>query len=231
MIGVVIPAHNEAQLLPHALAAVATAARHRCLLREPVLVVVALDACTDDSESIAVSAGARTVVTPGGNVGAARAAGAELALSAGARWLAFTDADSVVAPDWLAAQLALDSDAVCGTIQVHDWGPQGDMLRRQHDASYFDADGHQHIHGANLGVSAAAYRRAGGFQPHASSEDVALVRALESAGVLIAWSAVPRVVTSSRRDPRAPAGFGALLGRIERELSGSATSAFTRASP
>ncbi len=220
MIGVVIPAHNEVELLPNALDAVARAAGHPCLQREPVLVVVALDGCTDGSADVARRAGVRTVSTPGGNVGAARAAGATLALAAGARWLAFTDADSQVAPDWLAAQLALDCDAVCGTIEVHDWGPNGERLRRQHADTYRDADGHRHIHGANLGVSAAAYRRAGGFQPHASSEDVALVKALEAAGVRIAWSALPRVATSARRDARAPAGFGALVARIERELSG-----------
>ena len=220
LIGVVIPAHNEADLLPHGLRAIDVSARHWALRREPVQVIVVLDGCTDGSGDIARRAGARTLAMPGGNVGAARAAGAELALAAGARWLAFTDADSVVAPGWLSAQLALDCDAVCGTIEVSDWGCNSELLRRQHEASYRDADGHRHIHGANLGVSAAAYRRAGGFQPHASSEDVALVRALEAAGVRIAWSARPRVATSSRRNPRAPAGFGALVARVERELCG-----------
>jgi len=223
MIGVIIPAHNEVDLLPHALAAVAKAARHRALRREAVMVVVALDGCTDGSEQVARQAGAQTVCTPGGNVGAARAAGAELALAAGARWLAFTDADTVVQPDWLVAQLALRSDAACGTIEVRDWGNNGELMRHQHVSSYCDADGHRHIHGANLGVSAAAYRRVGGFKPIPCSEDVALVHALEQAGMRIAWSARPRVVTSARRDSRAPGGFGALIARIERELTAQMT--------
>lgn len=220
MIGVIIPAHNEAELLPRALAAVNAAANHVALRREPVLVVVALDGCTDGSGAVARRWGARTVSTPGGNVGAARAAGAALALAEGARWLAFTDADSVVAPGWLSDQLALGCDAVCGTIEVRDWGSYGERMRRQHVANYRDVEGHSHIHGANLGVSAAAYQRAGGFQHHVSSEDVALVRALEASGARIAWSARPRVATSARRDHRAPGGFGALLARVEQELSG-----------
>lgn len=119
-------------------------------------------------------------------MGTARAVGAELALATGARWLAFTDADSVVAPEWLADQLALEADAVCGTVAVSQWGSYGARMQAHYERTYTDADGHQHIHGANLGVSAEAYRRAGGFKALASSEDVALVEALRSTGARIA---------------------------------------------
>jgi hypothetical protein len=151
------------------------------------------------------------------NVGAARIAGAALALRSGARWLASTDADSRVAPDSLSTQLGLAHDAVCGTVAVEDWGSYGASMQRHYDATYTDADGHHHIHGANLGVSATAYRRAGGFRPLPSSEDVALVEDLRTTGASIAWSAAPRVVTSARRAFRAPAGFGATLLRVESE--------------
>ncbi|RPH46819.1 MAG: glycosyltransferase [Burkholderiales bacterium] len=221
MIAIVLPAHNEAAHLPRALEAIRTAAAHRALGGERVQTVVALDGCTDASESIARAAGVDVVHTPGGNVGIARAAGARHALACGARWLAFTDADSEVDADWLAAQLALRADVVCGTVQVDqwcEWGDRGDRVRARHDAAYFDGDGHRHVHGANLGVSAAAYLRAGGFGPHRSSEDVALVRALEASGAHVVWSARPRVTTSARRDARAPGGFGALLARLEAEL-------------
>lgn len=73
------------------------------------------------------------------------------------------------------------------------------------------------MHGANLGVSATAYRRAGGFKALASSEDVALVEALRNTGARIAWSAMPRVETSARQSFRAPLGFGATLQRIDRD--------------
>lgn len=184
---------------------------------EAVCVVVALDACSDRTEEIAKRFGAHTVALNARNVGAARALGAELALGLGARWLAFTDADSVVDERWLFAQTVLRSEAVCGTVAVRDWGTYGEIVKAQFAGAYTDAEGHRHIHGANLGMSAEAYRRVGGFEPLVSSEDVALVNALQQHGISIAWSAAPRVFTSARRLFRAPAGFGATLRRVEGE--------------
>ena len=221
MIAVIVPAHNEEDHIGHCLVAVQAASRSRRLLGESVALIVVADACTDQTAALARRSGATVVDVNDRNVGMARAAGAKLALAAGARWLAFTDADSLVGCDWLAAQLALQCDAVCGTVAVDDWGEYGEQMQRHYALTYTDADGHRHIHGANLGVSAAAYRRAGGFQALASSEDVALVEALRNSGASIAWSAAPRVVTSSRKNFRAPAGFGATLERVERE-SGTA---------
>lgn len=222
MLAVVVPAHDEQAHIGACLASVQIAARCPRLNGERVLIVVALDACSDQTGRIARDCGASVVSIESRNVGMARASGARHALDAGARWLAFTDADSVVGPEWLSAQLAQRSDAVCGTIEVRDWGDWGESserLRTQHARTYTDADGHRHIHGANLGVAAPAYRNVGGFQPLVSSEDVALVEALSSAGASIAWSAAPRVVTSARRSYRAPGGFGELLARVERELA------------
>jgi glycosyltransferase involved in cell wall biosynthesis len=172
------------------------------------------DACTDQTDIIAAQHGALVLKLAAHNVGMARALGAQAALHAGARWLAFTDADSVVSPHWLADQLSLGADAVCGTVAITDWGLYGSAMRQHFALTYTDADNHRHIHGANLGVSAEAYRRAGGFLPLASSEDVALVDALRACGATIAWSAKPRVNTSARRDFRAPDGFGATLLRV-----------------
>ena len=155
------------------------------------------------------------------NLGAARALGADLALAAGARWLAFADADTQVAPDWISTQLALGCDTVCGTVAVRDWGTYGDAMRSHYDATYTDAEGHQHIHDANLGLSATAYQRAGGFKALESSEDVALVESLKASGATIAWSAAPRVFTSARRVFRAPGGFGATLARVEQQTLNS----------
>jgi glycosyltransferase involved in cell wall biosynthesis len=218
MLGVVVPAHDEEQHIGDCLQALRVATRCPRLNGEKVLIVVALDDCSDQTERIARSWGAATVAVGARNVGIARARGAQHALDAGARWLAFTDADSIVAPDWLSAQLAQRSDAVCGTIEVRDWGSYGEPTRLRHAACYIDADGHRHIHGANLGVTAEAYEGVGGFQPLVSSEDVALVEALRLNGASIAWSAAPRVVTSARRHFRAPGGFGETLARLERGI-------------
>ena len=219
MIAVIVPAHNEAEHVGACLHSLALAANCLRLHGELVSVVVVLDDCNDATGDVARGAGASVLSLQVRNVGAARAAGAEWALARGARWLAFTDADSVVAPGWLADQLALNANAVCGTVAVSHWGSYGERMQQHYQRAYTDADGHQHIHGANLGVSAQAYRRAGGFKPLASSEDVTLVEALRSTGARIAWSARPRVLTSARRSFRAPLGFGATLLRIDAEAA------------
>ena len=221
MLAVIVPAHNEAEHISACVQALSVAARCERLNGEAVTVIVVLDACSDATAALARSAGAVTISVNARNVGFARARGADLALQRGARWLAFTDADTLVAPDWLAAQLALGCDAVCGTVAVSDWSSHGERTRQHHDTTYRDVDGHRHIHGANLGVSASAYRRVGGFRPLHSSEDVALVEALQACAATIAWSAAPRVVTSSRRNYRAPAGFGAALELAESALATS----------
>jgi glycosyltransferase involved in cell wall biosynthesis len=211
MIGIVIPAHNEEALLGACLRAACCAAAHERLHGEAVCIVVVLDSCDDGCAAIADDWGVPTLEIDARNVGIARAAGADLLLARGARWLAFTDADSRVAPDWLVAQLALRAQAVCGPVTVDDWTSHHERTRAAFHREYMDADGHRHIHGANFGVTARAYRRAGGFPPLACSEDVALVDLLVAAGVRIAWSAAPRVVTSARVDSRARGGFGDTL--------------------
>lgn len=212
MIGVLIPVHNEEQLLDICLETVLQAARHPDLSGEPVQVLVVLDSCTDRSAEIARMHGVLTLEVDARNVGLARAAGANYLLAQGARWLACTDGDSSVAPDWLVEQLALDADAVCGTIQPGQWhegiSAAAQIAYHQH---YQHREGHRHIHGANLGVSSSAYLQAGGFPSLACHEDVHLIRQLELCGARIAWSTRPRVTTSTRLDARAKGGFGDFL--------------------
>ncbi|MBA2492587.1 MAG: glycosyltransferase [Gammaproteobacteria bacterium] len=211
MIGVVVPAHNEEAWLGSCLDSLIQAASHPELNGEAVQIVAVLDACLDRSADIAARRPVFVINVDAGNVGVARAAGADLLLTAGARWLAFTDADSNVAPDWLVAQLALETDVVCGTVSVSSWRFVPRVVRMMSEAHYVNAEGHRHIHGANLGMRAESYRRAGGFPPLCAHEDVHLVRALEADGARIAWSTAPRVVTSARLDSRAPEGFGQQL--------------------
>ncbi|RCW71399.1 glycosyl transferase family 2 [Pseudorhodoferax soli] len=221
MIGVAIPAHEERAHIAAAVAAVQVAAGHPALQGEAVEIVVVADACSDGTAACAAAQGAHTLSLPHRNVGRARQAGAELLLARGARWLAFTDADTLVADDWLAAQLGLGAQAVCGCVWVRDWSAHGalaERLARAFESEYVPVDGHCHIHGANLGMTADAYRLAGGFAPLCTSEDVALVHALQAAGVAVAFSAQPRVWTSARVDARAPAGFGEALRSMSRAL-------------
>ena len=167
MICVIVPAHNEAELIDACLRSIAIAGAHPDLGGETVEIVVVLDSCSDHTAQVVAKHPAHAISSVGRNVGRARSAGADAALARGARWLAFTDADTVVSPDWLVAQLALNAEAVCGSIGVDDWSQHGVHAQLIHDhflETYSDCDGHRHVHGANLGVSAEAYRRAGGFR-------------------------------------------------------------------
>lgn len=212
MIGVLIPVHNEEALLAECLKAAVIAANHPGLLGERVQVVVLLDSCSDSSAQIAQAYPVHSLAVQARNVGRVRGIGARHLLNQGARWIACTDADSRVAPDWLVAQLALGVEAVCGTVTVDAWSEGFDPAAqiRYHQA-YQACDGHRHVHGANLGMSAGAYVRAGGFEPLACHEDVQLVRDLERCGASIAWSHTPQVITSARLDCRAEGGFGDYL--------------------
>jgi glycosyltransferase involved in cell wall biosynthesis len=223
MIGIVIPAHNEEELIAACVRSAIAACEHPMLRAEAVALLVVADSCTDRTAALATLAGAETRIVSEQNVGAARSAGAAALLARGARWVSFTDADTLVSRAWLADQLSLDSDAVCGTVHVDDWSAHGknaENLRAHFANAYCDRDEHRHVHGANLGVSAAAYRRAGGFSRLACSEDQALVEALSRSGARIAWSAKPRVTTSARISARAKGGFAdALVNAVAEGLA------------
>ena len=211
MIGIVVPAHDEEVLIGRALTALKIAAAQRELDAEEVRILVVLDACRDATGEVARDLGIDCLAIEARNVGIARAAGAQALIERGARWLAFTDADSTVAPSWLSRQLALRSEAVCGVVEVDDWSGYSTEERRVYEAGYLDAEGHRHIHGANLGVCSKAYQRAGGFPPLSSREDVALVHRLAALGARIAWTNTVRVLTSARRIGRAPEGFSTFM--------------------
>ncbi|WP_328316027.1 glycosyltransferase [Streptomyces sp. NBC_00388] len=230
-VAVLIPAHNEEKLLPRALAAVGAAARHPALAGLHVITVVAADACADATADVAAGAGASVLHLGSRNPGLARAAAARCALSTlaappAAVWLASTDADSTVPPDWLAFQLdqaRAGWDAVVGTVTVAHWPPVPELADRHrllYDASR-PAGGepwrHPHVHGANLGVAAGAYLDAGGYPALPVGEDHALVRALERGGHRVLRTHGCPVETSSRLRPRAAGGFGDHLARLATE--------------
>ncbi|GAB3700745.1 glycosyltransferase family 2 protein [Mariniluteicoccus flavus] len=212
-ITVVVPAHDEEDWLGACLASVSRAAAG---VRVPVRVVVVLDGCTDQTAA-RVHGGVTTVVVDHRNVGAARAAGFAAVPVGEATWFATTDADSRVPETWLAAQLAAarDHDVVVGTVRVDDWSGRGPEVGQAHDRAYAARDGHRHVHGANLGLSAQAYARLGGFAPLPVHEDADLVARADAAGLRIAWSGAAPVVTSARVSHRTPDGFSATLDRLE----------------
>lgn len=231
---VVVPAHDEAgriaDCIGHVLAAAAAAG-------PPATVRVVLDSCADDT-------GARVPAGRGGiavetreiaarNVGAARAAGIDPADLAPGTWLAHTDADTLVDPGWLRAQIAhadAGADAVIGTVGVIDWGRRPAGLDRLHAAGYRDRPGHRHVHGANLGVRGSAYAAAGGFRPLAVGEDVDLVRRLHLAGARLEWAADCRVRTSARVSRRTGGGFSGFLDGLGADAAARLSAAAARRS-
>ncbi|WP_236194956.1 glycosyltransferase [Pseudomonas glycinae] len=215
MIGILIPAHNEEEWLDDCLHAALRAGGHPMLAGEPVEILVVLDSCTDRSAHIVSQYPVQALSIEARNVGQARAIGAQQLLERGARWISCSDADSRVAEDWLVEQLGLGTDAVCGTVTVEQWHETFDEAAQiRYHGHYQACEGHRHIHGANLGVSAQAYVRAGGFEPLSCDEDVQLVRQLERSGASIAWSHRPQVITSARLDSRARGGFGDYLRQL-----------------
>lgn len=226
VMGVLVPACNEQDDLPDCLAALQVARARVEARGVRVRVVVALDRCTDASLSVVAAApGVEGIVVSAGNAGASRAAAANHLLrdlGAPARaWLASTDADSLVAADWLVTmrELALDgADVVAGTV-VPDARLEPGLMAAwtlQHDL----ADGHPHVHGANLGIRADVYRRLGGFRPVPHSEDVDLVRrAMLDHDVRIVRTGRIPVRTSHRLVGRAEHGFAGYLRGLAAQRS------------
>ncbi len=225
---VVIPAHDEATVLPQCLKAVLTAA---ACAPVPVLTIVVLDSCADHSAELAGQFGADVhfVEVDAKNVGATRAAGFAYArtvcgveTSGEARiWYATTDADSRVDANWLVRQMNADADMVLGVVRVTNWQHFSASSVHRYLAAYraksrrWDG-GHDHVHGANMGFRADTYWETGGFATLASGEDVDLVRRFEQAGHRIHRDVGLSVVTSARTQGRAPRGFASYVRSVSR---------------
>jgi glycosyltransferase involved in cell wall biosynthesis len=222
-VGVVVPAHNEQDLLPACLASLRRAAR--ALQGPQVHLVVVADACRDRTVQVARHGGAAVVTVGARSVGAARAAGVLEVLRRARHldpadvWLATTDADTLVPARWLREHVRHGDDgwdAVAGTVRVADWSGYGPGVRSLFRARYGAGTGpHAHVHGANLGFSAAAYLRAGGFPDLPTAEDRALISALTASGGRVRRTRRLTVVTSARREARAPHGFSDYLAGLE----------------
>lgn len=219
---VVVPARNEERLLPRCLDALAAAARPAVVSGLRTRIVVVLDRCVDGTAQVAARAGAGTVASEYGAVGAARAVGAAEAIRAweqagvplASAWLACTDADSTVPVDWVVGQAALaaaGADCVMGTVE-----PVGlsEALAGAWHRRHRLADDHAYVHGANVGVRASAYLDVGGFASLRHHEDVDLVRRLRMAGHRCVATDSVRVATSGRLRSRVEEGFAAYLSRL-----------------
>jgi cellulose synthase/poly-beta-1,6-N-acetylglucosamine synthase-like glycosyltransferase len=225
---ILIPARNEEELLPRCLQSVdiACAALPTSVTTD---VIVAVDSSTDRTREIAetmLMGRGTVIVSEAAAVGRTRALAAEAALrrySGPLRrcWLANTDADCCVPRTWLIDQLAIaseDVDAIAGTVDVDSFRDHAFGTHEQFRNMYLiHPDGsHPHVHGANLGVRADAYLRAGGWGSLETAEDHDLWNRLLEIGSSRRSIGYMTVLTSGRRIGRAPHGFaGALMALNE----------------
>jgi len=223
---VAVPARDEQATVKRCLQAISRAA-DRVPDHVRVFVVLACDSCHDRTAEIAsnlVTRDRRIEVLSGwwASAGEARASAVRLgmrrALERGVTfrelWIATTDADTIVPADWLTRQLAYASDgadAVAGLVDLLHDDDETEAVRLVFDAGYVRADGHAHVHGANLGARADAYDAVGGFPPVRLAEDHALWNALRRAGFNCVSSGALVVATSARLRGRAHGGFADLL--------------------
>ena len=221
---VVIPARDEEERIEACLAALAPQGADA--------LVVAND-CTDATAHLAEKAGAAVVdcAIPAGGVGAARRLGAAegLRLMGRARALLTTDADCLVAPDWVAANLRhLDAGAaaVCGLVlpipEEHAALPPALLRRAALEDRFLDLKAelerhltgqasHEQTPGASLAFAPSAYAAAGGFDPMPTHEDRAIVLRLKAGGLPVVHAREVTVRASCRLVGRAPGGMAAAL--------------------
>lgn len=227
-LAVVIPVRDEAALIGQAVvAALAAMTAAESSFGVRTLLVLAFDTCVDDSELAARAASAgdprvEFVRLESGMVGRTRAVGVATALGIlrlppSNVWIANSDGDSQVPAHWCVEQLreaAEGAAAIVGTVIPTGSSDMNETLSKWAD-DYRPVDGHEHVHGANLGVRADAYLASGGFPPVTHDEDVRLVQALRAGGYRVVASARCPVHTSARTLGRAPHGFADYLAGLQ----------------
>jgi glycosyltransferase involved in cell wall biosynthesis len=225
-VAVVIPATNEERHIGSCLASVdaARARLYRSSADIRVRIVVVLDSCSDATAALAAASGGIQLVTIAArSVGVARRAGTSAAMDGGGRltelWLANTDADSLVPADWLTRMTAEAEEGahlVLGTVTP---GPDlSPWARAEWAGRHHLRDGHPHVHGANFGIRGDVYLALGGWPPVVTGEDARLAQRAAGTGHLqISRTASIPVVTSVRRQARAPRGFSSYLRSLGSE--------------
>jgi len=235
-LGVVMPVHNEEELLGDALISLDEAFVEIRELGLDIKAAVVLDDCQDASADVVAQwerrhCNQRHLVTTvvrqcsANSVGVARGLGCATLLDEWSQmdpsriWLATTDADSRVPRDWISAQLERHESGIdlwSGRVCVEDWSLHPSDTASTWQSEY-EAEPNP-IHGANLGFNAGAYVATGGFLPTRTGEDRALHQAIAAMGAVSHSDSTIRVVTSARRIARAPFGFSHALTIIANKL-------------
>ncbi len=228
---VVVPAHEEEERIGRCLEALIAQVE---VDPDAYEVIVVLDDCSDGTAAVAEAIRARRpapaihlIEGPAQGAGPARATGMDVgcarleSLGQDAGLLASTDADSTVAPDWIARQLeavATGAEAIGGEVILDPAeaaelppavlaGREADLAARTREAARRGPAEHAHFSGASLGVTPRAYRRAGGMAWMAALEDQELEDRLAGAGIAIHRLRPVSVVTAARTEGRAERGL------------------------
>ncbi|MGI9053138.1 MAG: glycosyltransferase [Ilumatobacteraceae bacterium] len=223
---VIVPARNEARAVGRCVESILVAGAIAGI--EHLDVVIVADTCSDDTAAIAQRALRNhgiVLEVDAGSAGRARAVGTSVGLARSAPtpmhriWTAHTDADTTVPVGWLAGhRRAAEAGlaAIAGVVEVDSFDDHGPHTARRHLLVYDGpTDDHPHVHGANLGVRADAYRAVGGWSALRTGEDHALWKAVRAAGYPTRSTRSMRVTTSGRRHGRAPEGFAADLRALD----------------
>lgn len=226
---VIVPARDEEDRIADCLLSLEAA---RCRLHQAFdgavrsRVIVVLDDCRDATASVAARfTDVETVISSARCVGAARRLGTHHALRldrpARGVWLANTDADCVVPPDWLTQMVDdgnLGINLVLGTVRPAPGLPVA--VARAWLAAHHLRDDHPHVHAANLGIDARSYLDLGGWRELPCHEDADLVDRVAASGHLrVRRTGGIAVVASSRLHGRAPRGFARYLSDMTDEFS------------
>ncbi len=221
VVGIVVPAHNEEVLIQRCLDSILNIEHSGALW-----VVVVADSCSDATSSIAkriLGNRGEVIETTQRNAGVSRSLGAEAIMKyfdtehpSLPVWLANTDADSSVPSHWIQQQLLLaeqGAHAVAGVVDIDTFTDFGPGMKELFNRSYGEGkDGsHPHVQAANFGLSAAAYKKVGGWPPMGLGEDRELWNRLGEHGFERVSDRSVRVITSGRSLGRIPGGFADCL--------------------
>ena len=254
---VVIPARNEEDGLAATLHAlrVQVGLDHQPLDPRSYEVLLLLNNCSDGSLAVAQAYAATypdlrlcileaSFAPEQAHVGTARRLLMDLACerleAVGGLALLSTDADTLVAPDWIAqnlAAIAAGAEVVGGVIHLfaEDYASLTPEVRTAYDRdrsfqalvarleSLLDPDDadpwprHLEHFGASLACTPAVYRRCGGMPPVKPLEDVAFIDALRKVGAHIRHAPDVHISTSARLDGRAEVGLSGQLRHWQRD--------------
>lgn len=205
-----MPAHNEQAYINACLNHLYVAVNNTPL---PVITLVVLDACTDATKTIVTARNIPYLECQSKQVGIARHLGVIRLIEMGCDWIACTDADTIIPPDWLSNQLSLlkqqpDTAMICGGVKLMGDSTITETTLSVMEKTLLPTVSDKIVYGANLSFSANAYLTVGGFKAVPYGEDTKLCQAFKEHNLSVAYDPYNVVHTSPRCESKTPRGLG-----------------------